>query len=504
MDNFARFLDSISEDVDLGHRKRNNTFLRQVAAYCDHDKDFKKTGDTNPASDAMSSYRFVQNKKITLEKMRKIRLKNVLKSASPEETLLIINDVSLIDYQKHNSKKDRKPIGNNKGMGYEYTCNLAVSLERECIVGVAHDCLTSELGPDDTGTVDYHNDTIFDSLSKKDPKRLQCNHKHQYLCHFRHILHHMPDRKLISVGDREYDDQYFFEQCISENQNFVIRSNSLRNVQIKPQDWFPSQIHSIQYQGLPCSDGYVCADMRKLVEHIPLRPYKSIPLDGKGRHTDEHTAKQYADLSCGHCKVRLYRQFKRNKKYFSPSNYVDLNVVVVKELTPPSDRDPICWILFTSLPISDDSDISKIIRIYELRWLVECYFKLIKSGYKIEDLRVNNAEKVAKHLVLMSIAAVFVSRVKQILRFPNGSRLDNEAYAILRNANKYPNDSSIPIEIRVFARVAVLGGWLGRRADPISTLTLMRGWKALMMAVDLFIESSGFLKEANSFLKDNS
>ena len=145
-------------------------------------------------------------------------------------------------------------------------------------------------------------------------------------------------------------------------------------------------------------------------------------------------------------------------------------------------------------------DISKIIRIYELRWLIECFFKLIKSGYKIEDLRVDNAEKVAKHLVLMSIAAVFMLNIKQTLRFTNGSKLDDEAYTALRDANKNINDESISIEIRIFARIAFLGGWLGRRADPISTLMLMKGWKTFMAMIDLLTDSSSFLKEANMFL----
>jgi hypothetical protein len=500
MENVTSYLKTLSSDVDLGHQKRNQAFLRQVAAYCNSDLQFKHSGNVSPAAAAMSSYRFTRNEGITLDQLREIRLKNIQRSNLPDETLLVINDVSIIDYYKHKSKLDRRTVGDGKGNGYEYVCNLAVSLERECVIGVVHDCLTSKLGPDDSTCVDYHADVIFNTLSATDPERLECNHKHQYLCHFRYIQNQMPGRRLISVGDREFDDQYFFEQCISEQQDFVIRSNSLRNVQIKPYEWLPSHTYTSHYQGLPCNEGYVCADMRNIVAHIPLRTYKSIPLDGKGRHTDEHSAKQWADVSYGSCQVKLYRQFKRNKTYFSPSDYVDVNIVVVKELEPPSGRDPISWILFTSLPISNDSDISKIIRIYELRWLIECFFKLIKSGYKIEDLRVDNAEKVAKHLVLMSIAAVFMLNIKQTLRFTNGSKLDDEAYTALRDANKNINDESISIEIRIFARIAFLGGWLGRRADPISTLMLMKGWKTFMAMIDLLTDSSSFLKEANMFL----
>lgn len=501
MEDINQFLNSLSSDVDLGHHKRNQAFLRQVASYCNNDRDFRQSENSSPAASAMSSYRFSRNECISLDQLREIRLKNI-KASLPDETLLVINDVSIINYYKHNSKLDRRAVGDGKGMGYEYTCNLLVSYERECVLGVAHDCLTSQLGPDDTTIIDYHADTIFDSLSRTDPECLEINHKHQYLCHFRHIQRSIPNKRLISVGDREFDDQYFFDQCITENQDCVIRSNALRNVQIKPSDWLPDHTHTTHYQGLPCVDGYVCVDMKDIVNHIPLKPFKSIPLDGKGRHTDEHSAKQWAKVSTGACQLKLYRHFKRNKTYFSPTDYVDINVVVVKELEPPTTRDPICWVLFTSLPITNDEDISKIIRIYELRWLIECFFKLIKSGYELEELRVDNAEKVAKHLVLMSIAAVYILNIKKTLRFSNGSKLDNEAYATLRNANKNLNDTSIPLEIRIFAQTAILGGWLGRRADPISTLTLMKGWKTLMTMIDVVNGAPLFIQELEEFMKN--
>jgi len=40
-------------------------------------------------------------------------------------------------------------------MGYEYVCNLAVSLEREQTLGVLHDCVISAGGSDDMSEVDY-------------------------------------------------------------------------------------------------------------------------------------------------------------------------------------------------------------------------------------------------------------------------------------------------------------------------------------------------------------
>src|SRR5690606_28382848 len=107
----ANFLESLSANVNLGHHKRNQSFLRQVGAYCNNGKVFKHSANPNPAADAMSSYRFCRNPKITLDQLREIRMNNILNSSPPDETLLIINDVSIMDYYSHNSKRDRRVVG---------------------------------------------------------------------------------------------------------------------------------------------------------------------------------------------------------------------------------------------------------------------------------------------------------------------------------------------------------------------------------------------------------
>jgi len=497
-----QFLNSLSAHVDLGHSKRNQSFLRQISSYCIGKPEHVNPRQANsPFADVMSSYRFCRNEEISSSALRKIRLKSMLSSWAAKETMLLINDVSILDYYRHNSKIDRRDVGDGKGKGYEYVCNLAISLERECVVGVAHDCLIDESGPDDGDIIDYHADVPFQHFPPTEQQRLECNHKHQLLCHFRYIHRQRPGVRKIVVADREFDDHYFFQGCMVEGENFVIRSNALRNVQIPLYDWFPKEAHAPHYQGLPCTEGYCCADMRELVQYVPLRPYKALPLDGKGRHTDANTASSWANLSMGACKIRLYRQFKRNKLYFPPTEYVDLNLVVIRETQPSQGRDPICWVLLTSLPVTTWEEMLKIARIYELRWLIECFFKLLKSGYRIEELRVDSSEKVAKHLVCITIAATFILNLKQAAGIPNAARLDGKTYEEIKNAGRHPNDESISLQMRIFAYIALAGGWLGRRNDPISTITLMRGFRILMQNLESLRTAMDFLTETGQIFK---
>ena len=46
----------------------------------------------------------------------------------------------------------------------------------------------------------------------------------------------------------------------------------------------------------------------------------------------------------------------------------------------PRGVEPIDWVLYTSLPVPDLEEAMRVISYYEKRWLVEEYFKALKSG----------------------------------------------------------------------------------------------------------------------------
>lgn len=153
-DNLEGLLDTLAVNVDLGHKKRDLAFLRQVQTMCLNPGGTAAGTAANPA-DIMSAYRFAGNPGIGVDKLRRIRMEAALSYVSEGEAVLLINDVSPLNYYHHLSKEDRREIGDGNGRGYEYVCNLAVSLEREQTLGVLHDCLISAQGPDDMSAVDY-------------------------------------------------------------------------------------------------------------------------------------------------------------------------------------------------------------------------------------------------------------------------------------------------------------------------------------------------------------
>jgi len=499
---FGELLKGLKKHTNLGHSKRDEAFIRQVENLCLHPGG-TGSGTSKKMTATASAYRFASNEAVDLAALREARLSSALDLCPDDETLLIINDVSLLDYHRHDSKEDRRAIGDGKGKGYEYVCNLGVTLESERCIGVLHDCLIKQNGPDDTEQVDYHANPQFNEISEKDPCRLECNHKHILNCHFNHIAAHVGKRRIVEVADREFDDHFIFEGCISKEKDLVIRSNAQRNVQVSAGiKWLPKEKHTKKYPGRPLLPDHICTSMKALVEHVPVDPYKAIPLDGKGRLTDEKSAKSHINVSAGTFTVTLYRKIKRNKTYIHPKEYLTLNVVVVKETDPPKDRKPLLWTLFTTLPTGTLDEIHKVVRIYELRWLIECFFKYLKSGFKLEDLRYDSARKTAIHIVSITIAVSFLINLRKTVGLPSSGTLSPEDYAKVKQAVKNPNDSNINPELRLFALIASQGGWRGRRSDPISPMTLIKGFERVTATLEMLQNASELLQLFGEVLKE--
>jgi len=160
---------------------------------------------------------------------------------------------------------------------------------------------------------------------------------------------------------------------------------------------------------------------------------------------------------------------------------VPVNLVVIRELDPPPGTDPLCWLLFTSLPVETPEQQAWIGTLYEQRWRIEEYFKLLKSdGFHIEQTHFANPMQVAKILVYYSLAAMALLTMKVELGLPPSGPLDANSYEKVRHAMRQPDDPDLDPLMRLFAMVVRCGGWRGRRTDPIGPRTLMRGMLQLM------------------------
>ena len=347
-------LESLGRHVDLGHAKRDACFLRQVAlALSAPGAPLAQAANVAGSGlpDLLSLYRFAANEGISLPDLRLARARTVLDPVPLGADLLVVHDLTQLDYSRHNSKADRRLIGDYGGQGYEYASCLAVDPHTGTVLGVLHDTVINAHGPDDRDAMDYDYQPLFADFSPEDKKRLAENHCHQMAVHVRGLAPLLAPYRTVDVADREFDDLFLLHSSTEGRRLFVIRSKANRNVQVRCHPWLPADALTPKQAGHPCPPGWVCAHLARLVQAVPLAPYKTLPLDKDGlvAHTASAVAR-IAHLSIGACRVRLYRPAKRNQRYFRITEPVELNLVVVREMAPPAGVVPLLWVLFTNLP----------------------------------------------------------------------------------------------------------------------------------------------------------
>jgi hypothetical protein len=84
---------------------------------------------------------------------------------------------------------------------------------------------------------------------------------------------------------------------------------------------------------------------------------------------------------------------------------VEVNVVLVRERAAPAREEPVEWLLLTSLPIDSADAVREVIECYTVRWLIEVFFRTLKSGCRIEARRFEQLPRLLNCVALYLIVA---------------------------------------------------------------------------------------------------
>ncbi len=75
------------------------------------------------------------------------------------------------------------------------------------------------------------------------------------------------------------------------------------------------------------------------------------------------------------------------------------------EQSPPPNEKPIEWFLLTTCDITDDTQAQQCIRWYTLRWRIEDWHRVLKSGCRIEALAHQTAERLKRAIAINLVIA---------------------------------------------------------------------------------------------------
>jgi len=150
---------------------------------------------------------------------------------------------------------------------------------------------------------------------------------------------------------------------------------------------------------------------------------------------------------------------------------VQMQFILAEEHDAPLGADPIVWLLATTLPVDSLAEALVCIEYYRLRWLIERYHYVLKSGCRIEDLYLQTPERLRRALALYTIVAWRVLwltyEARQSPDQPCTVILQtHEWQALYCTIHKTPVPPATPPTLsQAVVWIARLGGFLARKGD---------------------------------------
>ena len=164
---------------------------------------------------------------------------------------------------------------------------------------------------------------------------------------------------------------------------------------------------------------------------------------------------------------------------------ISLNVVRVWENNAPDGEKPIEWLLLTTEPSATKSDLLRVADYYRARWVVEEYFKALKSGCAIEKRQLESRPSLENALaIFIPVAWSLLGLRTALRRIPNsvaGTIITISQLKVLTAIAR----SRMPLRPTVkdvVLAIARLGGHLKRNGPP-GWITLARGLDELTKAL---------------------
>jgi hypothetical protein len=149
---------------------------------------------------------------------------------------------------------------------------------------------------------------------------------------------------------------------------------------------------------------------------------------------------------------------------------VTVTALLASEPHPPAGEDPLNWLLLTNLPVETPEQAIEKLSWYLCRWQIEVYFKVLKSGCRVEQLQLEMRERLEPALAFYLIIAWRVLYLTMLGRdcpqMPcDAVFADEEWKAVYLVTQRKPPPEQPPSLDTMVRMVASLGGFLNRKSD---------------------------------------
>jgi len=388
-------------------------------------------------------YRFTDNPKVNRMEIlssHQEEIKSRLDGSSLDE-ILCVSDTTHLTYPSPLSIEGLGDIGDSKtdvgGVLVHSTIGIDPNSGRT--IGVLdQQVLIQDQSQEPTAT--------YDTNGKEEPTELR-NEQEKWIRGAKRADEVPPeDIRAIHVMDRGADDFDHFLDLKEKDVGYVIRANQNRSIKTTSGE----KDHLL--------------DWSKEMPEIGQTKIQIQQKKGRKART--------ADLSVqtGSCELLPPNDSDRTET-------VDINLVRIVEIR--EDDDAMEWVLVTTEPVEDLDDALEVMEYYQLRWRIEEWHKVLKTGCKIEELKHEKWERIE---VLLGIYSVIAWKVMELRDMARGNSEHDISHILTETQmrvleKKYPELKEKQGKEYAIA-VAKLGGYLDKSSDPPPGWTVIwRGFK---------------------------
>ena len=391
-------------------------------------------------ADRKAAYRLLSSGKVSMEHILEPHQATMVERCQLEELVLAIQDTTTLNYDGLKATAGLVSLG-GRGKG---ACGLLAH------VGLAVNAAGRPLGV-------FALDATFRDGDDRENEGVRWLRGHERA---QELARACPAARVITVCDREADGWGLLETAVLQGAGLVVRANRGKRRRV-----------ILETGEEECLWRHVAA--------LPRLASKTVEIGACGgkRARTRRTAK--LDLCAA--RVKLVPPCRAESR-----EPVDMLAVSATEPNPPAGKDPLNWLLLSTEDSADAETAQTIVTWYERRWTIEEYFKVLKTGTRVEDRKLDHADDLRKCVAFDAITACHVFDLERIARdtpdiHANHVVSDDEiailyirlmAYGMARA--RPPPDK--PPDIRTFViDVARFAGFDPRKRQPMPGTQLL--WK---------------------------
>ena len=391
-----------------------------------------------------AAYRLFDNEKIVAEHITEIHTENTARRMQGHPVVLAVQDTCYFNYTHHPSVKGLGLIGTNRKPSQGLIMHSTMALTPQ---GMPLGLLTQKI---------WARDEERKNIARQRKERqIEDKESFKWLEALEKTVQLAPQEvRVVTVCDREADIYELFMKADELNTEVLVRAAQNRRCNEElPKLWEFMESRSLA---------------KRLTIEVPAKK-------------KEPARKAVVEIRFAPVHLRPPHSHNKGKQ-----KEILVYAVFLREVDPPEKATPLEWMLLTNGEVKTLKEALTCIDWYRVRWHIETYHKVLKSGCKVEDCRLETAERLKRYLALFSIIAWRLYRITHMNRqHPEAScemiLAEHEWKALYLKIHRTTAFPDTPPTIRQAVRwIGQLGGFLGRKGDGEPGITVIwRGWQRL-------------------------